>query len=634
MGPVAPPVHLEKRTARARSNLEADMRGRARLVGVVCVLAVMTVVAASCSSNSSGSGQTTSTTVNPAAQIGEKDILPPAATGSPVTGGTLKIVGAGDVDHLDTCCAYYTTTYELLRAVSRQLVSYATAHDDPAPTTPVPDIATYSVSSDGLTYTFKIKQGVMWDAPSGARQVTSQDEVLGIKRLCNPVLPAPPLDYWENNIAGMKSFCTGFAAIKLPSSSSAQIAAIKNYIDNNQISGLSTPDSSTLDITLMHPASSFINIMAMPMSSPVPVEILQYLPGSVQEEEHFISDGPYTITSYTPNVSYTLAKNPDWQQSTDSLRHQYFNAIDITEGENPTTIQQQLETGDADLEWDTTVPAADVESLTSSPQFVAGYIGGINYLVFNMTSTTDNGALQKTAVRQALQYCVNKRHIVQVSGGPVINVASNQVLPPQITGYKEINPYPSPNSTGDPAKCKSMLAAAGYPNGLTLTFVYPDNPPYPDVATALQSDFAQGGVTIKLLEQPTQGGYFDYIETPSNKAHWDICLGLWFPDWDGNGAESIFAPLLDGSLYTNGSTDYGDYDDPMVTSDITAAEQAPSLSAAAADWAALDNYVTTKNPAWIPLVYQALPQFVGSNVEGATYNGFLGYVDITNLWKK
>ena len=77
----------------------------------------------------------------------------------------------------------------------------------------------------------------------------------------------------------------------------------------------------------MHPASSFINIMAMPMSSPVPVEILQYLPGSVQEEEHFISDGPYTITSYTPNVSYTLAKNPAWQQSTDSLRHQYFDAI-------------------------------------------------------------------------------------------------------------------------------------------------------------------------------------------------------------------------------------------------------------------------------------------------------------------
>ena len=87
-------------------------------------------------------------------------------------------------------------------------------------------------------------------------------------------------------------------------------------------------------------------------------------------------------------------------------------------------------------------------------------------------------------------------------------------------------------------------------------------------------------------------------------------------------------------VYSPGSTDYGDYSDPTVNSDITAAEQAPSVSAAATDWANLDNYIMTKNPAWIPLIYQALPQFVGTDVEGATYNGFLGYVDITNLWKK
>jgi ABC-type transport system substrate-binding protein len=606
------------------------MRRGVRLIGIVSVLAVMTVVAASCSSNSS-SAPTTSTTVNAAAGIGEHDILPPAATSKPVYGGTLRIVGSGDVDHLDTCCAYYTTTYELLRAVSRQLVSYPSQHSTPAPTTPVPDIATYSISPDGLTYTFKIKQGVMWDAPTGARQVTSQDEVLGIKRLCNPVLPAPPIDYWENNIAGMTSYCTGFQAVHLPSSPTAEIAALKNYIENHQISGMSTPNSSTLEITLEHASSSFINIMALPMSSPVPVEILNYLPGSVQEEQHFISDGPYTITEYTPNVSYNLVKNPYWKQSTDNLRHQYFNDITVTMGENPTTIQQELETGAADVEWDTTVPAADVESLTSSPQFVAGYIGGITYLVFNMDSTADGGALAKPAVREALQYCVNKRHIVQESGGPVINVASNQILPPQITGYKEINPYPSTDNTGNPGKCKSMLAAAGYPSGLTLTLAYANNPPMPAQAAALQSDFALGGVTLKLAEQPSQGEYFDYIETASNRAHWDLAFGLWFPDWEGNGAQSIFGPLF---VYSPGSTDYGDYSDPTVNSDITAAEQAPSVSAAATDWANLDNYVMTKNPAWIPLIYQALPQFVGTDVEGATYNGFLGYVDITNLWKK
>src|SRR5580658_11377585 len=96
-----------------------------------------------------------------AASSGGGNILPSVGNSTPVTGGTLKIVGSGDVDHLDTCCAYYTTTYELLRMVSRQLVSYKASYAPGAAGTPVPDMATYSISPNGLTYTFKIKSGVM-----------------------------------------------------------------------------------------------------------------------------------------------------------------------------------------------------------------------------------------------------------------------------------------------------------------------------------------------------------------------------------------------------------------------------------------------------------------------------------------
>src|SRR5580704_18107851 len=66
------------------------------------------------------------------------NILPAVGNSKPVTGGTLKIVGNGDVDHLDTCCAYYTTTYEMLRMVSRQLVSYRASYAASAAGTPVP----------------------------------------------------------------------------------------------------------------------------------------------------------------------------------------------------------------------------------------------------------------------------------------------------------------------------------------------------------------------------------------------------------------------------------------------------------------------------------------------------------------
>jgi ABC-type transport system substrate-binding protein len=600
------------------------MGGKIRLTVTTAIVAVAMTLAAGGMTAGASSG-------------GASNILPPVANSKPVTGGTLKIVGSGDVDHLDTCCAYYTTTYELLRMVSRQLLSYKASYAAGAVGTPVPDMATYSISPNGLTYTFKIKQGVMWDTPTGARQVTSQDEVRGIKRLCNPVNSAPPITYWTNNIVGMKAYCTGFAAITLPTTPAAQVTALNNYMNANNISGLSTPNSSTVVFTLLHPSSTFLNIMALPMSSPVPAEINNYVPASVTEEEHFISDGPYTITSYTPNVSYTLAKNPDWNQSTDTIRHQYFNAVDITMGETPTAVQEQLQTGAADMEWDTTVPTADVPGLVSakSKLFAADFFGGLTYMVFNTKSTADGGALQKPAVREALQYCVNKRHLIQVTGGPAINEASNQILPPAMTvGYKAINPYPSTSDEGNPAKCKSMLAKAGYPHGLTLTMVYANNAPMPAQAVAMQSDFAKGGVTIKFNEQPTQGAYFDYIETPTNKANWDLCFGEWFPDWTGNGAQTYMSPLLDGRQYAVGSTDYGDYNDPTVNKDIDAALTTSSLTKAGQDWAAADSYAMEKDPPWIPLLNQALPQFIGSNVVHGIYVPFIGGFDPTNLWVK
>ena len=568
---------------------------------------------------------------------GGSNILPPVGNSQPVTGGTLKIVGSGDVDHLDTCCAYYTTTYEMLRMVSRQLVSYKASYAAGADGTPVPDMATYTISPNKLVYTFHIKQGVDWDTPTGPRQVTSADEVRGIKRLCNPVVGAPPITYWTNNIAGMNTYCQAFAKITLPTTPAAQVAALNAFYNANNISGLTTPDSSTVVFTLNNPSPTFLNIMALPMSSPVPAEINNYVPASVTEEENFISDGPYTITSYTPNVSYALAKNPAWQQSTDPIRHQYFNAVSVTMGETPTAVQEQLQTGQADMEWDTTVPSANVPGLVSSknPGFAADFFGGLTYLLFNMKSTADGGALQKPAVREALQYCVNKRHIIQVTGGPAINQAINQILPPAMTvGYKEIDPYPSTDDEGNPSKCKSELAAAGYPHGIKLTLVYANNPPMPEQAVALQSDFLKGAVTIKFNEQPTQGAYFVYIETPSNKANWDLAFGEWFPDWTGTGSQSYFSPLLDGRQYANGSTDYGDYNDATVNKLIDEALTAPTLAKSGTYWQQADDYVMTKNPAWIPLLNQALPQFIGTNVEHPIYVPFIGGFDPTNLWVK
>ncbi|MDT7539638.1 MAG: peptide/nickel transport system substrate-binding protein, partial [Actinomycetota bacterium] len=110
--------------------------------------AAITLLAAACGGSSGTSGSTTG--------------------GKVVEGGHLKLVGGGDIDHLDTASAYYSVTYSLLRAISRQLVSYPNDPDPDKARQVVPDIATAmpTVSSDGLTYTMTLRDGVQWDTKS------------------------------------------------------------------------------------------------------------------------------------------------------------------------------------------------------------------------------------------------------------------------------------------------------------------------------------------------------------------------------------------------------------------------------------------------------------------------------------
>jgi ABC-type transport system substrate-binding protein len=129
------------------------------------------------------------------AAVGTAPVGVAEAAGAPHVGGTLTLIGQGDVDHLDTSSAYSGVTYTIERAYTRQLVTYPATGSTSMPTNLVPDIATQipttsngGVTDGGKTYTFHIKKGVMWDAAT-PRQVTAADEVRGIEMLCNPVSP-------------------------------------------------------------------------------------------------------------------------------------------------------------------------------------------------------------------------------------------------------------------------------------------------------------------------------------------------------------------------------------------------------------------------------------------------------------
>lgn len=585
-------------------------------------LAILTVTAmglAACGGGGGGGGGGTSKT-----------------SGTPVQGGTLKLLGSSDVDHLDTASSYYTATYTVERAFARQLFSYPSSNDVTTANTPVADLATVvpttangGISADGKTYTVHLRSGVMWNT-TPARAVTAQDEILGLKRLCNPVSPVGAPGYYENTIAGMKGFCDGFAKV------TGTAPAMAAYINGHDISGVTAPDASTVVFQLTQPASDFLNILAMPFASPAPKEYLSYVPDSAEFRQHTISDGPYQITSYTANQSIKLAKNPAWSQATDPIRHQYVNTVTVTEGQDAGPVQQQIQAGTADLEWDTVVPTPNIPALQAAKDPRLGIFPALDtnpYLVFNLQSPTAGGALKNLMVRQAIEYAIDKVAIGQVYGGPALNTPLGQAIPPGNVGYQQMDPYATPQSKGDPAKCKSMLAAAGYPNGITIKDVYRNAGNHPAVAQTIQADLKNCGITDKLIPV-NQGDYYaKYLESPdaAKRGVWDISEPGWVPDWFGNNGRSVIEPLFDGRTYGPNSTDYGDYNNAAVNALIDKALSAADQNTAATYWHQADMQIMA-DAAIVPFQTQKTALFRSTRVHNAIFLPFSQAYDITQVW--
>jgi ABC-type transport system substrate-binding protein len=561
---------------------------------------------------------------------------PPTATG--VKGGTLVLLGNGDVDHLDTASAYYTVSYLVERAYSRQLVTYPTSSDQSKATSVVADMATQvptagngGISSDGLTYTFKIKSGVKWDT-TPARQVTAQDVVLGFKRLCNPgpnAVGAPT--YYEDTIAGFKDYCETFFALT-PVTATAMAA----YINGHDISGITTSGTDTVKFKLTKPASDFINIMGMPFSSPAPVEYLQYVPGDDTFNQHVISDGPYKIVKYDPVKELDLDRNTNWDSSTDPIRPAYVDHIKITMGLSSDSIQQQIAAGTGDMEWDTPVPTADLGQLLQStprdPRLVVGPPTAFRYMVMNL----QHGPLKDVKVRQALEYAVDKVAIAQFIGGLSINQPAHQILWSGMAGYQPFNLYPTPNDKGDPAKTKSLLAAAGYPNGLTLNYLYATTGNGPKAFASYQANFAAAGVTLKGVPVANSAAFYtQYIQNPdaTKRGVWDLAAPGWIPDWFGNNGRSIVSPLFDGRAYGPSSNDYGDYNSDVTNADIDNALQAKTTADANKYWHMADMQIM-QDAVVIPVLIEQTSVFHSTRVQNFVFNLFQQQGDVTNVWIK
>jgi peptide/nickel transport system substrate-binding protein len=159
--------------------------------------------------------------------------------------------------------------------------------------------------------------------------------------------------------------------------------------------------------------------------------------------------------------------------------------------------------------------------------------GGIFYLGLNQK----HPALKKPQVRQALKYLVDYDGIAEtILKGTM--VPHQAFLPKGFLGALEDKPF-----TLDPDRAKKLLAEAGYPEGLTLTMDTRNNFPTLDMAQAIQSTFAMGGVKLEIIPMDGKQALTKY-----RARNHEIYIGRWGPDYqDPHTNADTFARNVDNS---------------------------------------------------------------------------------------
>ncbi len=223
--------------------------------------------------------------------------------------------------------------------------------------------------------------------------------------------------------------------------------------------------------------------------------------------------------------------------------------------------------------------------------------------------------------------------IVQVGGGPAVKQPIGQLLTANVIGHKPYDPYPTPESKGDPEKAKQLLAEAGFPNGIELKYSYAAGGRYDLYSAALQAGLDKAG--IKLIMQPgpsrTVMSQMYQNRQATNAGAWDLGMTSLRADWVGDSARTMIVPMFHGEACEKSTSNWSCYNNPEVNALIDKALTATDETVAADAWAEADRAIMADAPV-VPLITGKISLYASERMRGTTVNLLFNNVDPTLVW--
>jgi ABC-type transport system substrate-binding protein len=365
----------------------------------------------------------------------------------------------------------------------------------------------WTVSDGGLTYTFKLRPNAKWQnlPPMNGRPVTAQDVVWSFERLM-------------------------------------QVSNNKSSFD--QVDSVAAPDATTVQFRLKDVYVPFETLVGQPIFWIMPREVIE---ADGDATKRVVGSGPFIFDKFDPGISFSGRRNPNYYRPGEPHLTDFVGLI------IPDTATQLAALRSGQLDYYQLQNYSDIETLKqTNPE--------IQYVEWERLYTPfiywklDQPPFNDPRVRQAVSMALNRDAMINIVYAGRGNW--NNFVPWALSSWwlDPRGPNMGPGAryfAFDPAAARSLLSAAGYPDGLKLEMV--STPGYGQIFVQMgelvQQDLKAVGIEadVKMQEygsyiSSTFLGKFEGgnrlvfgLETPFSDGH-DYLFNMYHPNGTRNHA--------------------------------------------------------------------------------------------------
>lgn len=345
----------------------------------------------------------------------------------------------------------------------------------------------WDVSSDGLVYTFRLRDGLRW---SNGDALTALDYAAGLQRTLDPATSAPGAD----------------------------------FLDGIQRDGVNAPDDRTLVIRLARPVAHLIKVLATPAAAPLHRGSRAGDGPHLVAAERLVSNGAYQLEAWRPGAAVVLTRNAYYREAASVA----FARVEYHPFADANAELARYRAGDLDMTW--SLPQQDSDRMRSefaSELQLAPFLS-VFYYAFDLTGPPFRGNRQ---LREALAMALDRELLADRVAGFGAQPAHGFVPP----GIDDYDPQSWKWRDWDRERrielARERYAAAGYgpDRPLRVTLLYHTNDAIRRMTVAVAAMWRETlGVETTLVAEE----FRSFLVSRNDRTRWDLLRMGWNADYD------------------------------------------------------------------------------------------------------